>query len=424
MAKKLPIIDPHTGLEIVEHHVLKTAANHTELEGQTFGLGPETNFLNITADKKFNNSNKKRKKITARSTPNLNSDVDRTTCLFPPIAGGNEVFLNHIEFSDTSKQDSTYVYETNRPFRYRNGQEGLSHSLSIFPCMSHTDTFKKRQSWKDKPIPNFIYNDKGIRNRELTFYLKVGKPVNETALKRVAVRLGGAWNTGNAALRSYLEIGYPTQDYPDTYFCVAYTAGRNVLVRTVNQYFAGDRIVPDRWIGLKIVSQVADNNSHIWYGVYVDLSPFASAEDSDGKHNNVPLNNWRLKSDLIFTGVPEYANIVPTWKCEVDSIIVEGYESAMFRGVSDREVDFMGLKPLHQDMSVIAQTDSDKLLFRKAMIPSINLDDFEALEDMMNIKEEENATADRKASHTTLSLPRANRDSNPKDPAFYGVYTH
>jgi hypothetical protein len=432
MAKKLPIIDPYTGLEIVEHHVLKTAANHTELEGQTFGLGPETNFLNITtADKKFNNSNKKRKKITARSTPNLNSDVDRTTCLFPPTPTGTEVFLNHIEFSDTSKQDSTYVYETNRPFRYKNGQIGLSHSLSILPCMSHKDTFKKRRSWKDRPVPDYIYNDKGIRNRELTFYLKVGKPVNETALKRVAVRLGGAWNTGNPTLRSYLEIGYPTQDYPDIYFCVAYAAGRNVLVRTVNQYFVGDRIVPDRWIGLKIVSQVADNNSHIWYGVYVDLSPFASSEDNDDKRNNIPLNNWQLKADLIFTGVKEYANIVPTWKCEVDSIIVEGYDSATFKGVSDREVDFMGLKPLHQDMSVIAQQQSDKLLFRKAMIPSINLDDFEALEDMMNVeKEEENTTTttttttSRKASHTTLSLPRSNRDSNPKDPAFYGVYTH
>src|SRR3954464_10800385 len=143
MAKRLPIIDPYTGLEIVEHHVLKTAANHTELEGQTFGLGPEeeeTNFLNI-ADKKLNT-----KKITTRNTPNLISDVDKTYCLFPPTPTGTEVFLNHIEFNDTSKQDSTYVYETNRPFRYRNGQEGLSHSLSILPCGSLKDTFKKRHS--------------------------------------------------------------------------------------------------------------------------------------------------------------------------------------------------------------------------------------------------------------------------------------
>jgi hypothetical protein len=424
MAKRLPIIDPYTGLEIVEHHVLKTAANHTELEGRTFGLGPEeeeeeTNFLNIV-NKKLNT----KKKITARNTPNLISDVDKTMCLFPPTPTGTEVFLNHIEFSDTSKQDLTYVYKPNKSFTYRNGQQGLSHTLSIFPCMSHTNLKKKRQSWKDKPIPDYLYESLGIRNRELTFCLKVGNPVSDTALKRIAVRLGGAWTT-NPALRSYIEIGYPTSDYPDIYFDVAYTAGKNVLVRTVNQYFAGDRIVPNKWIGLKIVSQVADNNSHIWYGVYVDLSPFASLEDNDYKHNNIPLNNWQLKADLIFTGVSEYANIVPGWKGEVDSIVVEGYDSATYRGVSDREVDFMGLKPLHQDMSVIAQSDSDKLLFRKAMIPSINLDDFEALEDMMNIEDiNTTTTTNRKTSHTTLSIPRADRDHNPKDPAFYGDYTY
>ena len=413
MPKKLQIIDPNTGVEIVEHFVEKRATNHTELEGETFGLGSDT-FLNIPD------------RITTRKTPRLTRGQDKTVCLFPGVAGESEVFLDHIQFNKLKKggggeDNTTFIHEDNKDVTYRNGQKGIRHSLSIFPCMSHNNTSKQRLTWKDKP--DVLYDKKGIRNRELTVYFKVGDPIDSAGLRRVVVRLGGAWNV-SPVNRSFIEIGYPTQDYPDIYFDVAYAAGKNVLVSTVNQYFAGDRAVPHKWIGLKIVSLVDKSKSHIWYGIYIDLNPF----DDNDIHNSIPSNNWKLKADIIFTGVKEYANIIPTWKCEYDSIVIDGYESVEFRGVSDREVDFMGLKPLHQNLSVmITETDDDDTpLFRKAMVPTwFNLNDYELQEDVVTTNNNTTSTStSKKVSHTTLSLPRADRDSNPKDPGFYGVYTH
>jgi hypothetical protein len=389
VSTKLPRFDPHTGLEIIDEHVVK----HEILENKD--------------DKPKSFFNPK----TSKYNKNL-TDVQ----LFMPSAKGNQ--LNFLDVSLDNDKHETFLYKKNEDIIYRNKQKNKRNSFYIFPCWSRDNTTTKRKTWDMSP--DFIYNKKGIKNRELTFYFKVGKPLE--SLRRVAVRLGGAWNV-SPSKRSFIEIGYPTPDYPDVYFCAAYAAGKNVLVSTVNQYFSGDRVVPDKWIGLKIVSQVASNKSHVWYGIYVDLDSYIA---DNGRL--IPSNNWKLKSDITFVGVKEYDRIIPVWRCEYDSIIIEGYEDIEFRNISDKEVDFMGLKPLHHDLSVITDPNSNlQIYLKKAMIPiHLNLNDYELEEDMIKVEHEEFSNINHKPAinFPKLTLPRANRDNDPTDPSFYGKYTH
>lgn len=393
MSEKLPRYDPHTGLEIIEEHVVNHQQQIVEENDK-----PKSFFNPKT-------SNKHNKNLT---------DVQ----LFMPSAEGNQ--LNLLDVSLDNDKHETFLYKKNEDIVYnKNAQKNKRNSFYIFPCWSRDNTKIKRKTWDTSP--DFIYNKKGIKNRELTFYFRVGNPLD--SLKRVAVRLGGAWNV-NPSKRSFVEIGYPTPDYPDVYFDVAYAAGKNVLVSTVNQYFSGDRVVTDKWIGLKIVSQVASNKSHVWYGIYVDLDSYIADND-----RLIPSHNWKLKSDITFVGVKEYNRIIPTWRCEYDCIIIEGYEDVQFKNISDREVDFMGLKPLHHDLSTITDPNSNlQIYLKKAMIPiHLNLNDYELEEDMIKVENEEIFNISHKPATTNfpkLTLPRANRDSNPTDPAFYGKYTN
>jgi len=391
--KRLSRYDPITGIEIIDDHVVNLSSNNIEEEKE------EHNFLGMVRNTTTTSKNKKRKVLLG---------PDKVRCLFPPAPKGADLYFHNVDFNDIGID--TFTFNKNMNVKYKNGQTNIRHSFSIFPQFSTS------------PLNNNI-----IKNRELTFYIKVGEPIENKSLQRVITRLGVSYNDINRS--PFMEIGYPTQDYPDIFMNIRYRQGKNVFIKTINQYFSGDRIIPHKWIGIKILTYVKDD--YIWYAIYSDLNPF------DTNNNNIPQNNWRLKADLIFTGIKECDELPSLWKGEYDSIITEGYETVDLKNISDREVDFTGFKPLHRDLTGLSLIDNERPTSRKAMIPSFDFNDYEIV-----VTDNKNTTITASLGNTNnnimkkiekpkqqqnnnkLSIPRAKKGDKEEDKdSSHGRYT-
>ena len=179
----------------------------------------------------------------------------------------------------------------------------------------------------------------------------------------------------NLLSRSAIEIGYPTPSYGDVIVNVNYSVLKDIVsVKNVQQYMSGDRLTtPEKWYGIKVVYIVAEDNSWVWLGMYVDLNPI----DDYLK----PRNNFKLKAECVFAGVKEFNMVIPSWRSFVDSIIIEGFNDVEFKYISDREIDVQGFKPLHSVTSPQS--------FKIASIPDWNPNDYKLVDEIEKAKEYE-----------------------------------
>lgn len=134
--------------------------------------------------------------------------------------------------------------------------------------------------------------------------------------------------------------------------------------KNVRQYDSSRNIQNDgKWVGVKCVLIIADDQKSAWLGMFEDIDPFTSA----GK----PANNWKLRADCVFTGVSDddYDNIIPTWDPQKDVIRLDGFESQDFMWMSDRPID----KGFLKDPQAVSPSGS----WRYGDPPSFNASDFD-----------------------------------------------
>lgn len=241
---------------------------------------------------------------------------------------------SHITYTLQTDPTGGYKYYTTdgNKVTYASGSpSSQSMRADIYPAGGIWGN-KTNYSWKSNP--GYLYTAGSFLNHELTFYLRVHSRKNTH--EAFAFKLQGRDEDN---IRSVIEIVYPTHSHSDVVVNVNYEHEPYVSYNKVRQYTdtSSTTITPtDQWIGVKAVIILADDQKSSWLGMYEDIDPI----DSQGR----PKNNWKLRADCIFTGVSDYKNVIPTWKCHKNVVRVDGWDHFDFMYVSDREIDKSALK--------------------------------------------------------------------------------
>ena len=298
--------------------------------------------------------------IDGEAEPTKTGQIDSNGVLelYPTLQGGSTFFMN-MGLDDPTK-DPCFSYdgmnkgvptqkktENGVTFYNTPGSKVNYHSGSpsgrIIRLGIYAEPGSKGQAqkhtWKEKP--DFIWGQKGIRNHELTGFIRMHGDLG--VHKSLACKVcGGNLDAG----RSLVETCYPISSKDTVRANVNYEHFPYVKVSGVKQFFSGDYCQDNKWVGIKHVHIVADDKSHATNYLYVDTDPF----DSSGK----PNNNWKLKAEWTDNGVPGYQNIPATWRSQVDKIRVDGWQNVDFTLMSIREID------PHSKPSIIVSAEQHK----------------------------------------------------------------
>lgn len=271
--------------------------------------------------------------------------MDNVKEIYPSIDNGSKVYLDlssvtpnnstfNISFGHGSHLPATKNIEngiiffntTGSPISYHSGNpSGRSVRLDIVPSGGIWADESRSKSWKDIPKPDFLYDEHGFKNHETTFYIR---PHNELGTHQAcSFKMQGKDNDNG---RSVIEMLYPDKSHKKVEVNVNYEHFPYVNYKDVKQYF-DSRLQDGKWVGLKVVYIVADDNNSVSMSMYVDESPF----QKDGS----PTNDWKLLAESKFIGVPEYNNIIPSWAGRKNYLRVDGFESVDFTLCSAREID-------------------------------------------------------------------------------------
>jgi hypothetical protein len=191
-----------------------------------------------------------------------------------------------------------------------------------------------KHSWKDTPIPDYLYSEKCYYNFEMTVIARVGKALGTH--QSFAFKVRSRPDKPDDSLRSTVEFCMPNDQKGDPYFNFNYDHKTYAKVSGVKQYAKEGKVEVGKWIGVKLVSIVADDKKSVWFALYVDPNPIAA----DGKLNN----NWKLKAEYTTKGIPEYKNIPPIWGGMTNYLRVDGYEYVDLARYSIMEIEKGPLK--------------------------------------------------------------------------------
>ncbi|HXS59670.1 MAG TPA: hypothetical protein VN703_02540 [Candidatus Sulfopaludibacter sp.] len=243
-------------------------------------------------------------------------------------------------------------YVTEAPFcSYNSGTPpGKSLRLGIYASKGSKGQ-KQKHTWREKP--DFLYDTKGIRNHELTGFIRMDGDLNagitdekKMIHKSLAMKVCGAKEDNG---RSLIETCYPINSKDNVranydYDHFPYLAVDNKDAGgAVRQFFSGDYCEENKWVGLKHVHIVSDDKKQSTNKLYVDINPF----DSNGK----PRNEWKLKAIWIDKGtlktkenketgkIEGYGGIPCTWRSQVDKFRIDGWKYVSFTLLSIREID-------------------------------------------------------------------------------------
>ena len=221
----------------------------------------------------------------------------------------------------------TYYTTTGSYITYgSNSPPGRSIRLGIYAAKGSKGQTQKH-TWKEKP--DFLYDEKGIRNHEMTSFIRVHGDLGTDIHKSLACKVcGGKEDAG----RSLIETCYPVGSDDKVRANYNYEHFPYVKVLGVKQFFSGDYLQDNKWVGIKHVHIVSDDKSQSINRLYVDTDPF---DPSTGK----PKNGWRLKGEWIDKGVNAYNDIPCTWRSQVDKIRIDGWDQFDFTLMSIREID-------------------------------------------------------------------------------------
>jgi len=235
------------------------------------------------------------------------------------------------QFPITKKTDPNglvYYNTTGSPITYNSGAPpGRSVRLDMYPDGGKwNDT--TNYSWSSNP--GYLYTPKGIRSQEFTVYFRgqgdLGSGIHHAAAAKIAGR-------DEDNIRSVIEMLYPEVTHTSVGVNYNYAHFPYVAASGVKQLFSGDQMTQNKWVGMKVVKKVADDNKSTDLEEWVDLNPF----NSSGK----PANNWRLKATYHDTGPPSgyTPRVAAYWRCQKDLLRVDGWGSVDFTLMSDREID-------------------------------------------------------------------------------------
>jgi hypothetical protein len=175
-----------------------------------------------------------------------------------------------------------------------------------------------KYSWKDKTIPTFLYSDKCYYNFEFTVIARPGKALGTH--QSFAFKVRSRPDKPDDSLRSTIEMCMPNDQKGDAYVNFNYDHKTYAKVSGVKQYIKEGKITPNQWIGVKLVSIIANDRKSTWFGLYVNLKPIDMAS---GNPDNA---GWKLKAEYTAKGIPEYKNIPPIWGGMTNYLRVDGYE--------------------------------------------------------------------------------------------------
>jgi hypothetical protein len=273
-----------------------------------------------------------------------NIGKDGVLQIFSSVQGGTEWFIDN-SMSDpqedpcfaldginsgvslTKKTEGGVTYFTGKasPVNYRSGGNGSTLRFGIYASKGSKGQ-KQKHVWSEKP--DFIFDEKGIRNHELTAYIRGHNPLGGGKHVSLAAKVcGGKEDKG----RSLIETCYPISSSDKVRANYNYEHSPYIHVNNVKQYFSGDWYQDNKWIGIKHIHIVSDDKSFTTNYLYVDTDPF----DSTGK----PNNNWRLKGEWVDRGTSGYKNIVCNWSSQVDKIRADGFSQVDISLFSVREID-------------------------------------------------------------------------------------
>jgi hypothetical protein len=186
-------------------------------------------------------------------------------------------------------------------------------------------------AWNSKPKPDFLYNAQGIRNREMTIFLRPHGQLKTH--ESCAFKVGGR---DNDDVRSAIEIVYPTATHSTVIVNYNFAHFPYVEEKNTKQIFTGDKLTDGKWVGVKCITKVSDDGKTQYLAIYADLTPFKA----DGSLNN----QFKLKAECVTKGVKEYDNVVCSWKCQKDVMRVDGFRNVDYTLYSDREISNAGMK--------------------------------------------------------------------------------
>lgn len=220
-----------------------------------------------------------------------------------------------------------------------------------------------KHSWKDSPPPEYLYSEKCYYNFEMTVIAQVGKPLGTH--QSFAFKVRSRPDKPDDSLRSTVEFCMPNDQKADAYFNFNYDHKTYAKVSGVKQYLKEGKIEPNKWIGVKLVSIVADDKKSTWFALYVDTDPIGT----DGK----PKNNWKMKAEYTTKGIPEYKNIPPTWGGMTNYLRVDGYDNVKLARFSIMEIEKGPIKnpamldtPPDQTFTIAAPVDGNPADFNSA----------------------------------------------------------
>lgn len=175
-----------------------------------------------------------------------------------------------------------------------------------------------KYSWKDSPLPQYLYSEKCYYNFEMTAIARVGPALGTH--QSFAFKIRSRPDGKDDSKRSTIEFCMPNDQKADAYVNYNYDHKTYSKVSGVKQYTDEGKITVGQWIGVKLVSIVADDRKSHWMGLYVNTNPIESV-------TGLPDNQgWKLKAEYTDKGIKDYKNIPAVWGGMTNYLRIDGYE--------------------------------------------------------------------------------------------------
>ena len=229
-------------------------------------------------------------------------------------------------FPSTKKTENGITFHTTEsvPLNYASDHStGFTTRIDFVSDGDIWDDEKNAKAWHDTPIPEYLFSPKGWGNSEFTIYIRTHGQHNNKHQSCAAKMMGrrGIVKKDDED-RSVVEMLYPEVQHKKVTVNCNYNHQPYEHFKAVKQYFDGDMLEDEKWVGLKWTNVIADDRKSLNMKEYVDLEPFTS----EGK----PANNWKLKAECDFTGTPGYHNIPAVWKGRLNYLRVDGRKTVDF----------------------------------------------------------------------------------------------
>lgn len=231
---------------------------------------------------------------------------------------------NGSNFPSSKKIENGITFHTTNsvPITYHSDHShGFTTRIDFVSDGEIWDDENNAKCWRDKP--EFLFSPKGWGTCEFTIYIRTHGQYNDRHQSCAAKMMGRRGIVGqDDKCRSVVEMLYPEIQHKKVAVNANYDHAPYEHFRPVKQYFDGDLLEDEKWIGLKWTNIIANDRKSLNMKEYVDLNPFTP----EGK----PANNWKLKAECDFTGTPGYNNIPACWKGRLNYLRIDGRKKVDF----------------------------------------------------------------------------------------------